>query len=201
MAEAREIMGEENYFGPEDIRKAFGFRPELYPPIPFSSERLSAAKEAGMCLLLRVDMSPDGTPMTLREMHWIEKRVSKRGGIFRNAASVVESSETPKLGWALVGKPTSSRDARTIFFVQTDGLVNSVRENPRLLAAVSSQGYDSAFKKFEEERDSPPPMENVEKRLVRLNAIRLLRPTMAEVVFDVLLRFHKSGRHFLEPQL
>ena len=62
--EARELLGED-LIGPEEIEKTWGVRPEEIPDIPFSREELERAKEMGQMLLLRVDRTEDGKPMSM----------------------------------------------------------------------------------------------------------------------------------------
>ena len=44
LEQAREIMGEDRFIGPEDIQNTFGFTPEDIPAIRFSQERTYPSK-------------------------------------------------------------------------------------------------------------------------------------------------------------
>ena len=66
--EAREIMGEAQFIGVEDIEETFGFKPQIVPEIPFSIEELKRAKELGQQLILYIDTKADGTSFTMEDM-------------------------------------------------------------------------------------------------------------------------------------
>ena len=46
LEQAREILGEDNFIGPEDIYNTFGFTPETIPPIPSQEKRLIEQKSS-----------------------------------------------------------------------------------------------------------------------------------------------------------
>ena len=68
LIEAETILGKELFLGPKAIEQTFGFIPENIPTIPFSVQELRKAKELGMQLILNVDKTPDGTPLTIENM-------------------------------------------------------------------------------------------------------------------------------------
>src|SRR3989339_855277 len=77
--EAKELLGED-LIGPEEVEKTWGVRPEEIPDIPFSREELERAKEMGQMLVLRVDRTEDGKPMSLEAMiDIIQKRWDEEG--------------------------------------------------------------------------------------------------------------------------
>lgn len=71
--EAREIMGENFFMGPEQVKKAFGVEldPKEIPKIPFSREQLEKAKSLNQFLVLRVGVAADGEPLTMKKMNGI----------------------------------------------------------------------------------------------------------------------------------
>src|SRR3989344_7705133 len=62
-----EILGKENVFGSADVEKTWGVKVEA-PPIPLSKEDLERAKELGQMLMLRIDKTEDGKPLTVQAM-------------------------------------------------------------------------------------------------------------------------------------
>ena len=77
--EAKELFGED-LLGPEEIEKTWGFRPDEIPEIPFSREELERAKEMGQMLLLRVEQTEDGKPMSLETINDILVKKWKKEG-------------------------------------------------------------------------------------------------------------------------
>ncbi len=79
MLKAREIMGEREVMGPEEVKKAFGIEvPESeVPPIPFNETELKRAKELGQFLVLRVDKTQDGQPLTMQKLMNNLKKILK----------------------------------------------------------------------------------------------------------------------------
>ena len=74
-------------FGPADVEKTWGVKVEA-PPIPFSKEDLERAKELGQMLMLRIDKTKDGKPLSMEAMHEIlQERFTRegKGGVFGSA--------------------------------------------------------------------------------------------------------------------
>ena len=71
LQEAREILGDENVYGPDKIQQVFevDLAPSEIPNLPFSREDLEKAKELGMILVLRVSHDSDYNPLTPARMH------------------------------------------------------------------------------------------------------------------------------------
>ena len=104
--EALEIMGHEQFIGPEDIQNTFGFRPATIPEIPFSPSELERAKELGQQLILYVDTKADGTPFAVEDMHDIlDGKASDGGKLLYSETHTKEDSvlatQAPRLGWRL----------------------------------------------------------------------------------------------------
>jgi len=71
--QTREIMeknGPEFFLGPDDIEQTFGFKPEAkdIPPILFSKEEIERHQKLGDMLVLNLDKTSDGIPLTIEEM-------------------------------------------------------------------------------------------------------------------------------------
>ena len=84
---AREILGDENVYGPEQIAKVWhvDLDPQDIPPIPFSPHELEKAKELGMMLILRISHDKDHNPLTgshMRELLQPRFDTEGRGKLF-----------------------------------------------------------------------------------------------------------------------
>src|SRR3989338_5444711 len=113
--EARELLSED-LIGPEEIEKTWGVRAEDVPEIPFSREELERAKEMGQMLVLRVEKTEDGKPMSLEAMiDIIQKRWDKEGKgkllytdneykNWKERTGAYFSQKSPRTGWAFVSK-------------------------------------------------------------------------------------------------
>ena len=68
---AREVLGKENVYGPDQINHVFNvdLDPQDIPPIPYSTEDLEKAKEMNMILILRISHNKDGNPLTPQRMN------------------------------------------------------------------------------------------------------------------------------------
>ena len=65
LEKAREIIGKENFYGPDEIEKAFGFMPERVPPVPFSKQELEKAKEMNLKLVYYPQTNGKGEQLTV----------------------------------------------------------------------------------------------------------------------------------------
>ncbi len=77
---SKELIGSENYFGPEDIEKTFGIHLESHdiPAIQYTDAELEQAKENDEQLILRIGTLPDGQPVTLERLNNYLKNRGKR---------------------------------------------------------------------------------------------------------------------------
>lgn len=54
---ARELLGTESVFGPEEVQAVFGFELQAVPSIPYSEQLLAEAKKNGEQLVLRISQA------------------------------------------------------------------------------------------------------------------------------------------------
>ncbi|MDO8560663.1 MAG: hypothetical protein Q7R91_00400, partial [bacterium] len=165
--EARELLGED-LIGPEEIEKTWGVRPEDVPEIPFSREELERAKEMGQMLVLRVDKTEDGKPMSMEAMNTIlAKRweKEKKGGLLNTAdgwkgvtGSKDFSEVAPRAGWALISKELLEGSTSKNCIEQTDVIIKALREQVFSAKGGSASGgkdiempeeYEEAIREFE----------------------------------------------------
>lgn len=85
-----EKLGKENVFGPKEVEKTFGVRLAEVPGIPFSVEELERAEKFGQMLVLRIDKTEDGKPMSLLAMNDI---LAKRWEKEKNGLLLTDNEE------------------------------------------------------------------------------------------------------------
>lgn len=209
---AREILGEKDFFGPEDIEKIWGVRlaPEDIPPLPFAREDLEYARDHGQFLTLRISETDDGKPLTILAMDDMQKEVYGEAGggkLFysRNdewkKKSDFYTEESPRRAWALVSKDILPESANKNYLQQTDELVRSIEDAYQ--GRTMPEKYQDAVAKYRSEREPLEKlMESDWKRaaesLEGLKLTEFARHTPVEVVFDGISRFLKTGEKFLE---
>jgi hypothetical protein len=180
---AIEKLGKENVFGPKEVEKTFGVRLREVPGIPFSVEELERAEKMGQMLVLRVDKTEDGKPMSLSAMNGIlatrwEKE--KKGGLlntvdgWRDAVTGEKdfAEVAPRSGWALVSKDLlmhsaedekkyGKEEAKRLFdstsknyIEQTEVIINTLRESEKAFKDIEvPEEYEEAIREFEANKD------------------------------------------------
>ena len=169
--EARELLGEDLIGGPEEIEKTWGVRPEEIPDIPFSREELERAKEMGQMLLLRVDRTEDGKPMSMEVMiDIIQKRWDKEGKgkllytdneykNWKERTGADFGQKSPRTGWALVSKELLPQSTSKNYAQQTELMVAYLKDNVFSAQGGSASGgkdmeipeeYEEAFQEWEQ---------------------------------------------------
>ena len=152
-----ERNGKEFFLGPEDIEQTFGFKVEAkdIPLIPFSREEIELHQKLGDMLVLNLDKTSDGTPLTIEEMteramqgigsNIIEKDVSgnpakyllyndqfDEQGKLKTSAWFSDEDEikkqTPKLGWQFVSPNIIPDSTSKNYLAQTELLIKSAKE-------------------------------------------------------------------------
>ncbi len=102
-----------DFMGPAQFERAWGFcpAPEQIPVIPFSPERLERAKQLGMMLVLHVDKTPDGKPMTMKNMNSMQIESGRNESLFRSGCEAdwyqdedYYTQDVPRLSWKLEAK-------------------------------------------------------------------------------------------------
>ena len=100
LEQAREILGQEYFFGPEAVETALGFAPEDIPEIPYSPEDLEKAKELKEMLVLRVSHDAEGQPMTMERINEImASRLSEDEGKLLVSQKAAGSSDLKDDCW------------------------------------------------------------------------------------------------------
>ena len=151
LAEAKEIMKEKDFIGPDALKTIFGIEIKDVPPIPFSAVELTEAKERGEFLILRMDTLPGGKPLTMQNLDLYF------AGDFKalynptddwKVKSEFFTKETPSVSWALVSKEFIPNSINKNYYEQTHSIAthlkNEVYKNGKI-----PDVYEDAIKGFE----------------------------------------------------
>lgn len=115
LAEAQEVM-EEDFFGPEEVQKAFGVEltEDEIPDLPFSRAELEHFKQEGFFLSLRINHDQDGNPLTIKQMKALyetdpqdpQKRIFFNQDWYEKSENndPFFTRQTPQSQWALTKK-------------------------------------------------------------------------------------------------
>ena len=217
MLRAKEVMGED-FFAAEQIEKAFGIKvkPEQIPEIPFKREDLERAKELNQFLILRVDKTNDGKPLTMAKMNELLKGKVKDGtkalysddgsgkidddAWYKNEDFVLK--ETPKLSWALASKEVISNSPDKNYLDQTAEIVNYLK-NEVFKGKTIPADFQSAIAEFEKAKGEIAKLINDDwkkaaEKLEGLAITKLTRQTPAEALYDIFVYFQNKGERLLE---
>ena len=207
--EARELLGED-LIGPEEIEKTWGVRPEDVPEIPFSREELERAKEMGQMLVLRVEKTEDGKPMSLEAMNEIlAKRweKEKKGGLLSTAQGWKDfikesySKDVPRTGWALISKELLEGSTSKNYIEQTEVIIKALREQAFKDIEMPEE-YEEAIREFEANKGRLTKLmsenwQQAAKELAELKISQLTRGSIQETIYDLALYYDKNGKRLL----
>ena len=208
--EAKELLGED-LIGPEEIEKTWGVRPEDVPEIPFSRKELERAKEMGQMLVLRVEKTEDGKPMSMEAMNTIlAKRweKEKKGGLLNTAdgwkgvtGSKDFSEVAPRAGWALISKELLKDSASKNYIEQTEVIIKALREQAFKDIEMPEE-YEEAIREFEANKGRLTKLmsenwQQAAKELAELKITQLTRQSIQETIYDLALYYDKNGKRLL----
>jgi hypothetical protein len=209
--EAKELLGK-NLIGPEEIEKTWGVRLREVPDIPFSREELERAKKMRQMLVLRVDKTEDGKPMSLEAMNDIlAKRweKEKKGGLlntaerWRDKVTGEESfkKDTPRFGWALVSKNLLPDSTNKNYIEQTEIIIKALREQAFKDMEMPEE-YEEAIKEFEANKGRLTKLmsgnwQKAAEELAELKITQLTRQSIQETIYDLALYYDKNGKRLL----
>ncbi|MBI3685141.1 hypothetical protein HY250_01935 [Candidatus Azambacteria bacterium] len=219
--EARELLGED-LIGPEEIEKTWGVRPEDVPEIPFSREELERAKEMGQMLVLRVEKTEDGKPMSLEVMiDIIQKRWNKEGKgkllytddeykNWKERTGADFSQKAPRAGWTLVSRELLPQSTSKNYAQQTELMVAYLKDTVFKDMEIPEE-YEEAFQEWEQAKqtdkniqellrnpDNPKyDWQQAAKELAELKITQLTRQSIQETIYDLALYYDKNGERLL----
>lgn len=209
---AIEKLGKENVFGPKEVEKTFGVRLAEVPGIPFSVEELERAEKMGQMLVLRVDKTADGKPMSLEAMTaMLVKRWEKegKGGLLNTAEGwrdrVTGADDfakiAPRYGWALVSKDLLPDSTSKNYIEQTEVIIKALKEKAFKDMEIPEE-YAEAIEEFNAQKDRLTKLmsENwmeAAKQLSELKINQLSRQSIQETIYDLAMYHDTHGKRLL----
>ena len=174
-----EKNGQEFFLGPDDIEATFGFKLEAkdIPKIPFSQEEIERHQELGDMLVLNVNKTPDGIPLTIEEMieramktigsnvierdkdsepikHLLYKGQFDEQGKLKSEAWFSGEAEikkqTPRLGWQFVSPNILSDSTDKNYLAQIEFLMENART--KFFNGTLPPEYQQAETQFQQEK-------------------------------------------------
>lgn len=208
---AIEKLGRENVFGPKEVQKTFGVSLKEVPGIPFSVEELERAEKLGQMLVLRVDKTADGKPMSFESMNAIlmaKWEKEGKGGLLNSPDGwkgfIKESFSTdaPRAGWALVGRELLPESTSKNYVEQTELIVATIREKAFKGMTVPKE-YAEAIAQFESNKARLTTLmtedwQKAAKELSALKITQLTRQTEQEALYDLAI-YHDTHNKRLLP--
>lgn len=200
-----ELIGEENVFGAEAVKKAFGFDVSSaeVPPVPYNEAELQEARERNEMLILRVETDADGKLLSMDHINELAKgRVS--GKLLYDIDWYKDESffkkEKPRVGWALVSKECIDNSRDKDYIEQTRVLRDSLEKIGALsdeeLEECSDEKLDE-IKKFMN-KDYDENWKKAAEQLAELAINKNHRRTPVEALYDFVLRFKSTEERSLE---
>lgn len=209
---AIEKLGKENVFGPKEVEKTFGVRLAEVPGIPFSVEELERAEKLGQMLVLRVDKTTDGKPMSLEAMNsMLTKRweKEKKGGLLSTAEGWRDrvtgaddfAKVAPRSGWALVSKDLLPDSTSKNYIEQTEVIIKALKDAAFKDMELPEE-YAEAIAEFESQKERLTTLmsENwmeAAKQLSELKINQLTRQSIQETIYDLAMYHDTHGKRLL----
>ncbi len=197
LVSAERILGE-NFFGPEEIKKTFGFEVKKVPEIPFSQEEIERAKELGQQLVLYIDNTPDGKPLSVMGIQGMLGGKTSDGGklLFDTDWYKGEAfaNETPTVGWKLTSKEIIPDSTNKNYIQQTETLIEYLTKEVFKGVALRDipQEYQDAIKEFDDKKTLIKGLissdwQKAAEELANLKITGLTRETPAEIIYRLAL--------------
>ena len=217
---AIEKLGKENVFGPKEIEKVFGVKIEDVPDIPFSVEELERAKNLNQMLILRVDKTAEGKPMSIKAMSDIlDKKWKDEGrdcllflgeGFINWLDNDLFTKESPRAGWALVSKDVLPASLNKDYLEQTEVIIETLKEEvfkdldiPEEYAEAITEFKDKKGRIVKSLRDIYRDVDQefmrpyVGKEISELKINQLTRQTSAEAIYDLAVYYDINNKRLL----
>lgn len=222
---AIEQLGKENVLGPREVEHTFGVHLSEVPRIPFSVEDMEVAKKLGQMLVLRVDKTADGKPMSLEAMNAlvVDKwhNAGKSGllwtldGWREELSHEYYANESPRFGWALVSKSVLPESVNKNYVEQTVAIIDILTREVFRDREIPEQ-YIKAIAEFESKKElfvrlmEDRPMEGrlvsgdlreAARQLSALAITQLTRRTAPETIYDLALYYDNNGKRLFEGEI
>jgi hypothetical protein len=162
-------------------------------------------------LLLRVEQTEDGKPMSLETINDILVKKWKKEGkgeILKTADGWKNwigedrfKKEAPRSGWALVGKDLLPESTSKNYIEQTDVIIKSLREEAFKDVEVPEE-YEEAIREFEANKDRLTKLmstnwQEAAKQLSELKITKLTRQIFPEAIYDVAMYHDRHNKRML----
>ena len=190
---AKEIMGNSEVMGIEEIQKAFDIKvkEEDVPDIPFSDIELKKAKELNQFLVLRVNEIKKGVPLTMQALNkMLEDKFAKdkKGKVLYDTDWYKDEeffkNQTPELSWSLVSSELVPNTTSKNYEDQTKEMIEYLK-NVVFKGISIPKEYQDAIKLFETGKDKD-----------KINDF--LRHNPAELLYDILIYYQNNDKRLLE---
>ncbi len=217
---AIEKLGKENVLGPKEIEQVFGVKIEDVPDIPFSVEELERAKNLNQMLILRVDKTAEGEPMSIKAMSdMLDKKWQDEGrdcllfldkGLINWLDNDLFTKESPRTGWALVSKDVLPASLNKDYLEQTEVIIKTLKEEvfkdldiPEEYAEAITEFKDKKGRIVKSLRDIYRDVDQefmrpyVGKEISELKINQLTRQTSAEAIYDLAVYYDINNKRLL----
>jgi len=189
LKEAREILGDEKVFGPEEVKQTWKVDLKEVSLIPYSQEDLEKAKEMGMYLILRIDKDAQGNALTAKRMEDIKQvdfTAQNKGKIFydkdwyKNEDFFIK--ETPQTKWTLTSGNILLNSHNKDYIEQTAFLRDELKEQGWLTPEEEQECTDQELDKIREIMSSD--QKKAAEMLSKLNITQNHRLSFSETVYN-----------------
>jgi hypothetical protein len=169
---------------------------------------LREAKRLNQFLVLRVDKTPTGEALTMKQMlETLEAKVKSEGKgkvLFDTDWYKGEDffgKEAPHAGWALVGGELLETTKDKNYLEQTDELAHYLVTE--VFNSAMPPAFEEAISEFEKARKEIERLirddwKAAAKLLADLKLNKLTRQTMPELMYDVMMQFRNNDNRLLE---
>lgn len=217
ISQAKEILGKNNVLGIEAVERAFSrhLSNEEVPPLTFSREELENAKQLDQLLVLRINETKDGEPLTMSKINQIlgERRVQDGGLIDGNLlnnehflfmSDDLYTKQTPEPSWALIGKKLIDGSIEEDYLHQTEAIIDYLRDGV-FQGIELPDVYQEAIHEFEDQKVEIAAQmilerEKAAQRLAALKITDLTRSSAVETIYDLGLRLATTRYRSLENE-
>lgn len=191
------------FFGPEEVETTFGQKIENIPPITFTEKELELARDNNQFLILRLNVLPDGIPLTMEQMNTLLQNKLKAGPRHKILYNVdwykdeaFYKQDTPKLSWALASKETIPDSKSKNYLEQTELLLDyakTIVEDNTSFQQVLLEA-ETEFNQLKSQITDllDHDVQKAGDLLLSLKITHLLRHTPAEVTYDLLVRLQNN---------
>ncbi len=199
------------YFGPKEIEQVLGIKldPKIIPPIPFTKKELIRAHERGMLLILFVNKTKNGQPLTMRVM---SEQFNNKLGDSKLLGDIDDwytreiffTKAVASMRWKLVGRgcipgPTSKN------YLDLTGKICNYAFDFFLSTGQFPVFYREAASKLRERRDDlkllmESDWKKAAEELISLKMNRFFRETPVEVLYRLIVYYTINHKRLLESE-